>query len=180
MWRLADGWQPERRQLHADLRLHHMLDRLTSGPLGSYTYGDSAHLHAVTSIGSGPTYTATYDGVGDMTCRAPDNTTTCSGNTDGVCPLGYDNEGRLTAWQNAPTLPHHLTDGFLYDGAGNRVEQSVTINGSITTTTTYVAGGLEEISARGNGQRRSPSTSRERMACQRRNECRLAGTPGPI
>ena len=29
------------------------LDRLTSGPLGSYTYGDSAHLHAVTSIGSG-------------------------------------------------------------------------------------------------------------------------------
>ncbi|HEX5159755.1 MAG TPA: hypothetical protein VFW17_21275 [Ktedonobacterales bacterium] len=29
------------------------LDRLTSGPLGSYTYGDSAHLHGVTSIGSG-------------------------------------------------------------------------------------------------------------------------------
>ncbi len=32
--------------------------RLTSGPLGSYTYGDSAHLHAVTVIGSDtPTYT---------------------------------------------------------------------------------------------------------------------------
>jgi hypothetical protein len=51
------------------------LDRLTSGPLGSYTYGDSAHLHAVTSIGSGPTYTAKYDAVGDMTCRAADNPT---------------------------------------------------------------------------------------------------------
>jgi hypothetical protein len=44
--------------------------------LGSYTYGDSAHLHAVTSIGSGSlTYTSTYDALGDMTCRAPDNTT---------------------------------------------------------------------------------------------------------
>jgi hypothetical protein len=31
------------------------LDPLTSGPLGSYTYGDSAHLHGVTSIGSGKT-----------------------------------------------------------------------------------------------------------------------------
>jgi RHS repeat-associated protein len=31
------------------------LDRLTSGSLGSYTYGDSAHLHAVTSSGSSPT-----------------------------------------------------------------------------------------------------------------------------
>ena len=29
----------------------------------------------MTSIGSGPTYTAKYDAVGDMTCRAPDNTT---------------------------------------------------------------------------------------------------------
>ena len=121
------------------------LDRLTSGPLGSYTYGDTTHLHAVTSIGSGPTYTATYDAVGDMTCRAPDNTTTCAGTPTGA-QLGYDNEGRLTTWQNVPSSPT-TTDGFLYDGAGNRVEQLVTVNGSITTTTTYVAGGLEEIAS---------------------------------
>ena len=121
------------------------LDRLTSGPLGSYTYGDAAHLHAVTSIGSGPTYTATYDAVGDMTCRAPDTTTTCAGTPTGA-QLGYDNEGRLTSWQNAPSSPT-TTDGFLYDGAGNRVEQLVTVNGSITTSTTYVAGGLEEIAS---------------------------------
>jgi hypothetical protein len=125
------------------------LDRLTSGPLGSYSYGDSAHLHAVTSIGSGPTYTATYDAVGDMTCRAPDNTTTCAGTQTGV-QLGYDNEGLLATWQNAPSSPT-TTDGFLYDGAGNRVEQLVTVNGSITTTTTYVAGGLEEIATNGVG-----------------------------
>ncbi len=93
------------------------LDRLTSGPLGSYTYGDSAHLHAVTSIGSGPTYTAKYDAVGDMTCRAPDNTTTCASTPTGA-QLGYDNEGRLATWQNAPSSPT-TTDSFLYDGAGS-------------------------------------------------------------
>ena len=38
------------------------LNRLTSSPLGSYTYGDAAHLHAVTAVGSG--YTASYDAVG--------------------------------------------------------------------------------------------------------------------
>ena len=80
-----------------------------------------------------------------MTCRAPDNTTTCAGTPTGA-QLGYDNEGRLTSWQNAPSSPT-TTDGFLYDGEGNRVEQLVTINGSITTSTTYVAGGLEEVAS---------------------------------
>ena len=32
------------------------LNRLTSSPLGTYTYGDPAHLHAATAVGSG--YTA--------------------------------------------------------------------------------------------------------------------------
>jgi YD repeat-containing protein len=69
-----------------------------------------------------------------MTCRAPDTTTTCAGTATGA-QLGYDTEGRLASWQNAPTTPT-TTDSFLYDGAGNRVEQSVTVNGSITTTIT--------------------------------------------
>lgn len=38
---------------------------------------------------------------------------------------------------------------YLYDGAVARAEQAVTVNGSITTTTTYVAGGLEEITSNG-------------------------------
>jgi hypothetical protein len=42
------------------------LNRLTSGPLGSYTYGDTNHLHAATSVSSG--YTASYDAAG--TCSA--------------------------------------------------------------------------------------------------------------
>lgn len=61
--------------------------------------------------------------------------------------LGYDNEGQLSSWQNAPTTPT-TTDSFLYDGAGTRVAQQVT-SGGVTTTTTYVAGGLEEISDNG-------------------------------
>ena len=34
--------------------------------------------------------------------------------------LAYDNERRLTAWQNAPSAPTS-TDAFAYDGEGNRV-----------------------------------------------------------
>jgi hypothetical protein len=45
------------------------LGRLTSGLLGSYTYGDSALLRAATTIAS--SYTASYDASGNMTCRAP-------------------------------------------------------------------------------------------------------------
>ena len=60
--------------------------------------------------------------------------------------MSYDNEGRLAAWQNAPSSPTS-SDSFLYDGEGNRVEQQSTTNGSILTSTVYVAGGLEEITS---------------------------------
>jgi RHS repeat-associated protein len=124
------------------------LNRLTSGPMGSYTYGDSAHLHATTSVGTA--WTAKYDALGDMTCRAPTNATTCAGGSPTGAVLGYDNEGRLASWQDVPGTPT-TTDAFLYDGEGNRVAQQVTVGGSITTTTTYVAGGLEEITSGSSG-----------------------------
>jgi RHS repeat-associated protein len=115
------------------------LGRLTNGPRGAYTYGDSGHLHAATAIGT--TWTASYDAAGNMTCRAPSSTVTCSGSQTGA-QLSYDAEGSLTSWQNTPTNPS-VSDGFLYDNQGNRVEQQVTQNGS-TTTTIYV-GNLEEV-----------------------------------
>jgi RHS repeat-associated protein len=120
------------------------LGRLTSGPLGSYTYGSSQHVHAATSIGSG--YTATYDAAGNMTCRAPTSATTCTGSTPTGNQLSYDNEGRLVAWQNTPSSPS-TTEGYLYDGEGNRVEQQITQNG--TTTTTVYVGGIEEVTTSG-------------------------------
>jgi len=120
------------------------LGRLTSGPLGTYSYGDSHHIHAATSIGS--TYTASYDAAGNMTCRAPTSATTCAGSQPTGAQLSYDNEGRLIAWQNVPSSPTS-TAAYLYDGEGNRVEQQTTQGG--TTTTTIYVGGLEEITATG-------------------------------
>jgi RHS repeat-associated protein len=115
------------------------MDRLTSGPAGSYTYGDSAHLHAATAVGTG--YTAQYGASGNMTCRAPTSSQTCAGTITGH-KLTYDNEGRLTAWQNAQSSPTAM-DNFLYDGEGHRVEQQSAASG-VTTTTVYV-GGVAEL-----------------------------------
>ncbi len=119
------------------------LDRLTSAGGNSYTYGDSAHLHAATAIGTS-NWTASYDAAGDMTCRAPSSAATCAGTTPTGAQLSYDNEGRLSAWQNAPGSSPTSSDQFLYDGAGQRVEQQTTSSGA-TTTTVYV-GQLEELS----------------------------------
>jgi YD repeat-containing protein len=79
-----------------------------------------------------------------MTCRAPTGSTTCSGTPTGQ-QLTYDNEGRLTQWQNTPSAPTS-TDQYLYDGEGNRVEQQVTSSG--TTTTVYV-GDIEHVATTG-------------------------------
>jgi hypothetical protein len=113
------------------------LNRLTSGPLGNYAYGDAAHLHGATAIGG--QWSGTYDASGNLTCRAPSSSTTCSGTQTGA-QLSYDNEGRLSAWQNAPSSPTS-TDSFLYDGEGNRVEQQVTASGTATTTMCCIAAG---------------------------------------
>lgn len=122
------------------------LDRLTSGPLGTYTYGpgmqassNPSPLDAALSIGTGgtPTYTASYDTAGDMTCRAPTSATTCAGTPTGAA-LTYNNERWLTHWQNAQSNPT-ATDDFRYDGEGKRIAQSS--NG----VTTYYLNGLEEV-----------------------------------
>lgn len=118
--------------------------RLTSGPLGTYTYGDSAHLHAATAIGT--SYSASYDAAGNMGCRAPSASSTCAGGTPTGASMNYDNEGQLTTWQDVPSNPT-TTDNFLYDGEGNRIEQQVT-QGGVATTNIYL-GSLEEISVTG-------------------------------
>jgi len=111
------------------------------GQRGPEIYGDSAHKHAATSIGASG-YTAAYDASGDMTCRAPSGSQTCSGTPTGQL-LTYDNEGRNTAWQNAQSSPSS-TEQMAYDGEGNRV--ALQVNGG---TPTYYLGALEEISPSG-------------------------------
>ena len=111
------------------------LDRMASGPAGSVTYGDINHVHAATTLGSMPNPYASYDAMGNMSCR---NTDTTSGHTCGSSPTGalmsYDNEGRLASW----TAPSGTTasDGFLYDNEGNRVLQRVN-TGTVTDTITF-------------------------------------------
>ena len=96
---------------------------------GNFTYGDSHHLDAATAIGS--TWTASYGASGNMICRAPTSSQTCSGTPTGQS-LSYDNEGRLTWWQNAQSSPTS-TEQMAYDGEGNRV--ALVVNGGAPLTT---------------------------------------------
>jgi RHS repeat-associated protein len=120
-----------------------VMGRITNGPLGTYTYGDPAHVHAATAIGTA--WTTAYDAAGNMTCRAPNGAGTCTGTQTGA-QLGYNNENELASWQNASTSPSAAAQ-FLYDGQGQRVEQSVTQSG--TTTATVYVGNVEEVSTTG-------------------------------
>src|SRR5262249_5776474 len=69
----------------------------------------------------------------------PTSATTCAGGSPTGAPLTYDNEQRLTHWQNAPSSPTSTADSR-YDGEGGRVVQSA--NG----TTTLYLGGFAELS----------------------------------
>ncbi len=133
------------------------LGRMTSGPAGTYTYGDSAHPHAVTSTSNNHSYA--YDTAGNATCRAPSSGTTCSGTPTGA-QMTYDAEERLAAWQNTPSNPTS-TDSFLYDGSGQRVEQQTTVNG--TTTSSIYVGGLAEYTIKGSTSWRKYYTFAGRM-----------------
>ena len=128
------------------------LNRLTSSPLGTYTYGDPAHLHAVTTVSNGSSsYTAAYNPVGDLTCRAPTSAATCAapnGSKTGA-GLGYNNEGQLNGWQNTLAGTPTTTAHAAYDGEGRRVSTNVQSNGMTTSTTDYLAGGLEEVTTSG-------------------------------
>jgi RHS repeat-associated protein len=135
------------------------LDRLTSGPAGTITYGDTNHVHAATNLSSIPNQYASYDAMGNMVCRNTDPTTahTCADGSPTGARMFYDVEGRLTSW-TAPSGTT-ATDTFLYDGEGNRVLQEISTSsiadiitfdgytetvlsgGTITPTKYYSAGG---------------------------------------
>ena len=122
------------------------LNRLTNSSPGNYTYGDSAHLHAVTSVSGGNgAYSASYDASGNMQCRAPSSSTACAGTTKTGQALTWDVEGRLSNWQNATTSPT-VTAKYLYDGEGNRVVQQVVDSTAGSTTTTSYVGSLATYS----------------------------------
>jgi RHS repeat-associated protein len=120
------------------------LGRLTSGPQGTYSYADPTHLHGATGIGS--SWSAAYDAVGDVTCRAASSTRSCSGPSPDGAQLTYDGSGQLVGWQDQPGHPTSTAE-FLYDGQGQRVAQR-TAQGGTSRTTVYV-GNVEEVATSG-------------------------------
>ncbi len=74
------------------------LNRLSTGPGGTSTYGDSSHLDAVTSTSGG--YTASYDAAGSMTCRAPSSSQVCPGSLSQS--LSYDGARQLDEQTDHP------------------------------------------------------------------------------
>ncbi|HEX5570137.1 MAG TPA: RHS repeat-associated core domain-containing protein, partial [Ktedonobacterales bacterium] len=121
------------------------LNRLTSSPLGSYTYGDSAHEDAATAVGSA--WSASYDEAGNLTCRAATSGASCAGATPTGAQLGWNDEGQLYGWQNAFTNPTQSAS-YLYDGEGQRVAEVTSVSGGATTTTAFI-GGLEAVTSSG-------------------------------
>ncbi|MGH2502952.1 MAG: RHS repeat-associated core domain-containing protein, partial [Ktedonobacterales bacterium] len=84
-----------------------------------------------------------------MTCRAATSATTCAGSSPTGAALSYDNAGQLASWQNTPGSSPTQSASYLYDGAGQRVEQVATASGGGTTTTTVYLGAVEEVTSSG-------------------------------
>ncbi len=127
------------------------LDRITSGDKGTVSYSDTNHVHAATTLGSLPNPYASYDAMGDMTCRNIDTSTahTCTSGSANGASMTYDAEGRMDSW----TAPSGTTanDKFLYDNEGNRVLQrtSTTSGGTTTVTDDITFDGYTEVTISG-------------------------------
>jgi RHS repeat-associated protein len=121
------------------------LDRLTNGPSGKETYG-TFPTHGANTLGSVPNQYASYDAMGNMTCRNVDTTSahSCDSSQTGAL-MTYDNEGRLETW----TAPSGTTANaqYLYDTAGNRVfaHTSSTVGGTATTVDTMTFDGYTDV-----------------------------------
>lgn len=101
------------------------IGNITRGPLGAYTYGDPAHVHAATAAGT--THTYRYDANGAVLTR-----------TEGASTYthGYDVQGR----QTSVAVAGGATSRFIYNGDGALVARQV----DGRTVAHYAAGGLYE------------------------------------
>jgi RHS repeat-associated protein len=118
-----------------------------TGPsvLSSYTYADTSHDHAVTSVAhtGGSTDTYQYDANGNMTCRVE------SGK---VYVQTYNAENRMAgAMQVSGTCASWgtilATWTFTYDGDGSRVKQEYTDSNGTLTTYYFMGGAYEKRTA---------------------------------
>lgn len=120
------------------------LDRLSTGPAGSYSYTDANQVHAVTGLSTIPNPYAAYDAMGNMTCRNtdPSSARTCGGSSPTGALMSYDSRGQLATW-SAPSGTVGSAH-YLYDLEGNRVLTNSS-NASSTTDTIYFDGYTETV-----------------------------------
>jgi RHS repeat-associated protein len=111
-------------------RTYAELTPLSAGTL-TYTYGDTAHAHAVTHINGVQKYW--YDANGNQTKRTDGS---------GTYDLAYDAENRLTQVKKNSTV----IATFTYDGNGSRVKSMM------GSETTVFIGGHYEVTNPGTGQ----------------------------
>jgi RHS repeat-associated protein len=102
-------------------------DILSKSDVGSYTYGDSKHPHAVTTAGS---WALTYDADGNMTSRDGGSITWYSYNQPNTIAFGGN------------------TTQFFYDSNHQRYKQVANYGGTVETTH-YVGGMLQVITRNG-------------------------------
>jgi hypothetical protein len=117
--------------------------RIFSAPLGFYTYGDTAHKHAATAVGSN--YSYTYDANGAVQTRTEDGIT---------YKHTYDLEGRqatVLSCTPAPCTPTIVSARFVYDGDGDLAAKLA--GDSNILVAAYSSGGASE---------RDPSTATTR------------------
>jgi RHS repeat-associated protein len=110
------------------------LDRLTTGPSGAMTY-DASHAHAAITAGSITGQYASYDAMGNMTCRTVDSAHSCAGSSPTGARLTYDYLGQLESW----TAPNGSTasEQYLYDNEGNRVLRRTSTSLGVSDTITF-------------------------------------------
>ena len=121
------------------------IGNITSGPLGAYTYGDPAHVHAATAAGG--THTYSYDANGAVLTRSEGATTYTH---------GYDVQGR----QTSVAIAGGATSTFLYNGDGELVARQV----AGRTVAHYAAGGLYEVDPVTNTTRKYATFGGRRVA----------------
>ncbi|HLG76689.1 MAG TPA: RHS repeat-associated core domain-containing protein, partial [Ktedonobacteraceae bacterium] len=145
------------------------LDRLSSGPAGTYSYADANQVHAVTGLSTIPTPYAAYDAMGNMTCRNTDPTSahTCAGSSPTGALMSYDSRGQLATW-SAPSGTVGSAH-YLYDNEGEQVLTTSTQNGT-PTDTIYFDSYTETVIASG-----STTTTRYYSANGQRLAMRVGG-----